>query len=193
MPGCNDCDPYEKCGAPLPPQPGKVKPNKWDEQVNCYAMCDGASSSKALGHCPDATKLQFPEPLPGISGFGKYSWPWSIMDTVHVPTYIPAGEYLLSWRWDCEESTQVWQNVRRQPRSNALQSRWDSWRTAGSAKRPSPAPGRSVRAVCRHQDCGQPRRCRGLSRGRTTRRARGLGFGGPRARPPRTCPATGGS
>ena len=21
-----------------------------------------------------------------------------------------AGEYLLSWRWDCEESTQVWQN-----------------------------------------------------------------------------------
>jgi len=110
VPGCNDCDPFEKCGSPLTPIPGKVKPNPWDMQVNCYAMCDGASSSKALGRCPDPLKTQFTEPLPGISGFGKYSWPWSIMDTVIIPSDIPSGEYLLSWRWDCEESTQVWQN-----------------------------------------------------------------------------------
>ncbi len=28
-------------------------------------------------------------------------------DEVEVPSDLPAGKYLLSWRWDCEESTQV--------------------------------------------------------------------------------------
>ena len=32
------------------------------------------------------------------------------MDKVVVPHDVEAGVYLLSWRWDCEESTQVWQN-----------------------------------------------------------------------------------
>jgi len=31
-----------------------------------------------------------------------------IVDTLQVPTNIPAGEYVLGWRWDCEESTQIW-------------------------------------------------------------------------------------
>ena len=30
------------------------------------------------------------------------------MDTVKVPK-VPAGEYVVGWRWDCEESAQVWQ------------------------------------------------------------------------------------
>jgi len=101
------CDAYTKCGAPLDPVPGKVK-SDWDNQVNCYAMCDGAGSSKAGGYCPGRT--QFPVSLPRISGFGKIVWKWGIADEIKVPTDIDAGEYLLSWRWDCEESTQVWQN-----------------------------------------------------------------------------------
>eukprot|EP00660_Eupelagonema_oceanica_P019760 gene19760-biopygen44345 len=28
------------------------------------------------------------------------------MDRVAIPDNLEAGEYLLSWRWDCEESTQ---------------------------------------------------------------------------------------
>jgi len=108
VPGCNICDPYKQCGAPLTPVPGQTK-SLWDAQVNCYAMCDGAGSSKVSGSCPDGTP-NFPEQVPGISGFGKYVWEWSIMDKVVVPSDIPAGDYLLSWRWDCEESTQVWQN-----------------------------------------------------------------------------------
>jgi len=33
-----------------------------------------------------------------------------IVDTVVVPKDLPAGDYVLGWRWDCEESTQVWSN-----------------------------------------------------------------------------------
>jgi len=33
-----------------------------------------------------------------------------ILDTLEVPSDIPAGEYVLGWRWDCEESSQIWQS-----------------------------------------------------------------------------------
>lgn len=107
VPSCYDCDAYTKCGTPLKPVPGPVQ-SDWNNQVTCYAMCDGAGSSKATGSCP--AKTQFPEALPGISGFGKNVWDWGVADKVQIPSNIEAGEYLLSWRWDCEESTQVWQN-----------------------------------------------------------------------------------
>lgn len=32
------------------------------------------------------------------------------MDLVKVPEDLPEGEYLLSWRWDCEQSSQIWQS-----------------------------------------------------------------------------------
>jgi len=31
-----------------------------------------------------------------------------IVDTLKVPENLPPGDYVLGWRWDCEESTQVW-------------------------------------------------------------------------------------
>ena len=34
----------------------------------------------------------------------------NIVDKVIVPKYLAAGEYLLSWRWDAEQSNQIWQN-----------------------------------------------------------------------------------
>uniref|UniRef100_A0A7S2FV91 Chitin-binding type-4 domain-containing protein n=1 Tax=Haptolina brevifila TaxID=156173 RepID=A0A7S2FV91_9EUKA len=33
-----------------------------------------------------------------------------IVDMVHVPADLPPGEYVLGWRWDCEESNQIWQS-----------------------------------------------------------------------------------
>jgi hypothetical protein len=93
------------CAAPGgPPKPG----NKWEQQVECYGACGGSVASKVGGVCPGETA--FPEGAPGFSGFGKITFPWSIVDKVKVPATLPAGNYLLSWRWDCEESTQVWQN-----------------------------------------------------------------------------------
>lgn len=37
-------------------------------------------------------------------------FPFSIMDLVEIPQDLPAGGYLLSWRWDSEQSAQVWQS-----------------------------------------------------------------------------------
>ena len=31
-----------------------------------------------------------------------------IVDTVEIPVSLSPGEYVVGWRWDCEESAQVW-------------------------------------------------------------------------------------
>lgn len=33
-----------------------------------------------------------------------------IVDRVQIPSDLPSGEYVLGWRWDCEESNQIWQS-----------------------------------------------------------------------------------
>lgn len=39
-------------------------------------------------------------------------WPTTLYveDTVIIPADIEPGEYVLGWRWDCEETTQIWQS-----------------------------------------------------------------------------------
>jgi len=75
--------------------------------------------------CPPGM-TQFPEPLPGVSSYignilinmhanpvstvGIEGLPYSIVDKVVIPADIEAGDYLLSWRWDAEQSPQIWQN-----------------------------------------------------------------------------------
>lgn len=65
-----------------------------------------------------ADGTEYPAPLPGLYGFGytnstkvgdKYH-DFSIVDTVRVPADVAPGAYLVSWRWDCEQTTQIWQN-----------------------------------------------------------------------------------
>jgi hypothetical protein len=31
-----------------------------------------------------------------------------IVDTLLIPSDLEAGDYVLGWRYDCEESSQVW-------------------------------------------------------------------------------------
>lgn len=63
----------------------------------------------------------FPPPLPGFSGHccdegcpegcgDGFGQAWSLMDKVKVPDHLEPGDYVLGWRWDCEELTQVWTN-----------------------------------------------------------------------------------
>jgi hypothetical protein len=66
--------------------------------------------------------LEYPEPMPGLHGFGYSNstactddscdmyHDYSIVDTVLIPQGIVPGDYLLSWRWDCEQTHQIWQN-----------------------------------------------------------------------------------
>merc|ERR1712061_256241 len=47
------------------------------------------------------------------NGMGQCSSDWVvgvISDHVWIPQDLPAGEYVLGWRWDCEETAQIWQN-----------------------------------------------------------------------------------
>lgn len=108
VPSCDVCNPSTECGEPLMPTSGMDYGSPWNQQVNCNAACAGSTISKASGSCPGAT--QFPEPLPGMSGFGKSIWHWSVVDRMQVPEDMEPGDYLLSLRWDCEQSDQVFQN-----------------------------------------------------------------------------------
>lgn len=49
----------------------------------------------------------FPPPFPG--GVGS-SWKFSLVDQLVLPKKFGPGDYLLSWRWDCEITPQVWTN-----------------------------------------------------------------------------------
>jgi hypothetical protein len=103
-----NCNPAETCGDPLPAEAGTNYNTAWNNQVNCNAACAGSGSSKSGGTCSGNT--QFPPPSPHASGFGKSIWDWSVVDRVVIPPDLEEGEYLLSMRWDCEQSDQVFQN-----------------------------------------------------------------------------------
>ena len=60
-------------------------------------------------------QTQFQPPLPGLYGWGtnykpepNNHWPFFIIDRLQVPLGLPTGDYVLSWRWDCEQGAQVW-------------------------------------------------------------------------------------
>ena len=44
--------------------------------------------------------------LPELVGRGPF--PYSITDQVHLPASTAPGRYVLSWRWDAEQTKQVW-------------------------------------------------------------------------------------
>ena len=65
--------------------------------------------------CP--TGVQFPTPVDDVLGAPPYmpgkktqgsAFDYQMVDQLMVPTHIEPGEYILSWRWDCEETPQVW-------------------------------------------------------------------------------------
>ena len=70
---------------------------------NPIPACGGfGGGSDTPGQCDGS---QFPPPVPGVTQFSMS--PWSIIDKLHVPN-IP-GDYVISWRYDCEQTMQVWQ------------------------------------------------------------------------------------
>lgn len=136
IPGCNYCD-QTKCGGLLPNTTEKITIPPFDQLPENYTqyggnawykseMCAQQCSGFNFMQCPPGMQ-QFDEPAPGISGYignfmvmgtdieaagkvvGIEGFSYSIMDEVKVPEHLDEGEYLLSWRWDCEQSPQIWQ------------------------------------------------------------------------------------
>jgi len=78
--------------------------NSWWKTEVCAQQCSGLD----LISCPPGM-TQFAEPAAGISGYSD-GFSYSVVDKVEVPAGLEAGEYLLSWRWDAEQSPQIWQS-----------------------------------------------------------------------------------
>jgi hypothetical protein len=79
------------------------------------------------GHNHKCAGPMFKPPIPGLYGFGpgacasgvasctleemeSRAFSWGIVDKVQVPADLEPGDYILSFRWECEQLPQVWSN-----------------------------------------------------------------------------------
>ena len=61
--------------------------------------------------CPRDNGWYSQDPVNSADVQGECSGDWvggRILDTVLLPATLAPGDYVLGFRWDCEESTQVW-------------------------------------------------------------------------------------
>lgn len=68
----------------------------------CPQDCSGQPNCTTAGHKTGGNTVQ-----------GACSGDWTggqVVDTLLIPNTLPAGEWVLGWRWDCEETTQIWQS-----------------------------------------------------------------------------------
>ena len=81
--------------------------------VGGYAQCPPWVDKDACGEFkPHSDDNQGVPPVRLETSFmidGEYTDPtFEIVDKVVIPADLPEGDYVLGWRWDCEESHQVW-------------------------------------------------------------------------------------
>jgi len=81
---------------------------------NPIPACRGSDGgyTNPTGDCFQGT--QFTPPKLGLSGYGANmfrndtNFQFSIIDKLIIPKDLHKGEYVLSFRWDCEQTPQVW-------------------------------------------------------------------------------------
>ena len=108
IPGPNDTDTtpnrclkgqegVDACGSTCEPCPGTPG-------SDC-SRCDQVKSVE-----PDRYKVgpPFPPPCPDCQGVDWNGY--AVRDVVRIPENIPAGKYILGFRYDCEATAQVWSN-----------------------------------------------------------------------------------
>merc|ERR1711865_57037 len=94
-------------------------------EKHCWYKCPGCGPPKyaADGACPTGSgslykncadkypgtptnvgsTAVFPNPMRGVDVHT-----FAVEDTLQVPAGIPPGDYVLGFRWDCEQTTQIW-------------------------------------------------------------------------------------
>ena len=66
----------------------------------------GRSFKPRCEEIPDCGSTQVMSKCLCSGMWGPYNL--KIVDKLAIPANMPAGDYVLGWRWDCEESTQIW-------------------------------------------------------------------------------------
>jgi len=81
--------------------------------MNPIPVCNSTAMGWIDPTCPNG--FEFEPPGPGLHGTGEHvatggypDFPWTLMDEVEVPADLEAGDYVLSFRWDCEATPQIW-------------------------------------------------------------------------------------
>ena len=59
------------------------------------------------GHCM-GNKTKDPECVCTNEEYADAMFTFGVVDKVRVPAALPPGDYVLSWRWDCEQTKQIW-------------------------------------------------------------------------------------
>ena len=97
---------------------------------NPIPACKGSSGGVGKGFNCSGAPPQFEPPLPGLYGYGhaecfealggkctheqakvlRAAFNFNIVDKLDVPSWLKAGEYVLSFRYDAEQTPQVWAN-----------------------------------------------------------------------------------
>lgn len=91
---------------------------------NPIPACKGPGGGSLLGSGSKCNGYQFPPPLGAdkvpnvLGGFGNNDgdggahpggvFYWHVVDKLQVPASLEPGSYVLSLRWDCEQTPQVW-------------------------------------------------------------------------------------
>jgi len=71
----------------------------------------GRSSVTESGQTKDAAGAQSPgKKNAELFKFLSERFAFNLIDRVQIPADIAPGEYVLSFRWDCEQTPQIWQN-----------------------------------------------------------------------------------
>ena len=88
-----------------------VTPPGHEWAMNPIPMCGTPTThtsdpSGNVHTCPGGTPPvpAFPYPAPGVENITSFV----IVDTLRIPLGIKPGKYALGWRWDAEQTTQVW-------------------------------------------------------------------------------------
>ena len=87
-----------------------------EAEAHCFQE-DGATQfpPPAPGAVTDFGQNKDETVVPGLYGFGSSmavpgfpTFLFSVMDEVEIPEDLSPGDYVLSFRWDCEQTPQIW-------------------------------------------------------------------------------------
>jgi hypothetical protein len=95
-----------KAGSGPAPAPSPKPSNTMYDAYKHTHLRPGQTSKLCPTGVQYETKFDDGAGASGGGGFGRFMF--TMIDTLQVPANIDAGEYVLSWRWDCEETPQVW-------------------------------------------------------------------------------------